>query len=113
MVGLRGVGKTVLLDRMRKDAEEEGMQALLRSTREGGDGELVPGPGHRDPRPRESWQPGRDRGSSGDFTLRAGSRKGNGGRCDPEPVTSLRTCQGGSPTPTSIGYRSTGEHLSG
>jgi hypothetical protein len=28
MVGLRGVGKTVLLDRMREDAEAEGMQTL-------------------------------------------------------------------------------------
>ena len=28
MVGLRGVGKTVLLDRMREDAEAQGMQAL-------------------------------------------------------------------------------------
>jgi hypothetical protein len=28
MVGLRGVGKTVLLDQMRKDAESEGIHAV-------------------------------------------------------------------------------------
>ena len=34
MVGLRGVGKTVLLDRMRDDAEASGIQTVRRSTRE-------------------------------------------------------------------------------